>query len=430
MEKQIRKGTESFTSFDRKRRLFLVLCLIGAFVVGLGYTWSVLQSPFIQQMGGESVSSTVALCYTVTVVASCMSPTVFGSFTKKLGPKKTVLLGALLFGVGYIASGRTTNLALFFIFFGLGTGIGNGFIYPTIMGYMASAFPDKRGSISGAIAGVYGGASIIWSPLLAMWVEQEGLAVALLIVGVIALICIGIVSFVIEPVPDGYNEYKTQSAWEGTHTGGESASQLPNLTRGQMVKTSMFYVAIFAFAFGCTSGMMVISQVSTIMQQGFSLSATEAAIYVSIASFMSMAGRFLWGFVSDHVNKYVTLGIICGIPILTMGLLVLSSSMILTVACLAVTALCYGGFGSTITPITADLFGPRHVAENYGVMYLAFGFAGLVGPQLAVNFSNGSDYTMAYLAAAAISVAAFMLALVVGIKVKARSETSAVNVLE
>ena len=415
MENSEKNNASIFEAFDRKRMTYLIVCLIGAFVVGLAYTWSVLQMPFIQQMGGEAVTSTVVLCYTVTVVTSCMAPSVFGSFTKKLGPKKTILLGTLLFGLGYIISGRTTNMAMFFISFGLGTGIGSGFIYPTIMGYMATVFPDKRGVVSGAVAGVYGGASIIWSPLLAGWVESRGLAFAVMIAGIAALVCIGAVSFMIEPVPEGYIEYKTRSSVSASAS--VKKTNLPDLTRGQMVKTSMFYVAIIAFAFGCTSGMMVISQVSAIMQQGFAMTATQAAFYVSVTSFMSMMGRFIWGAVTDHFNKYVTLSIICGLPVITMGLLVFSSALPLTVVCLAVTALCYGGFGSTITPITADLFGSKHVTENYGVMYLAFGFAGLVGPQLAVNLRNGADYTMAYLVAAVISVIALIMALIVRKKV-------------
>lgn len=409
--------TAEFETFDKKRMRFLLVCLIGAFVVGLAYTWAVLQNPFIQQMGGDAVTSTVVLCYTVTVVSSCMSPSVFGAFTKKLGPKKTILLGTLMFGLGYIVSGRTSSMVLFFISFGLGTGIGSGFIYPTIMGYMATVFPDKRGSVSGAVAGVYGGASIVWSPLLAGWIEKSGLAAALLIVGVIALVCIGAVSFLIEQPPEGYLEYKSKSAAPSGAGKAVKKTNLPDLTRGQMVKTSMFYVAIIAFAFGCTSGMMVISQVSSIMQKGFAMTATQAAVYVSVTSFMSMMGRFIWGWVTDHFNKYVTLSIICGLPVITMGLLAVSASMPLTVACLAVTALCYGGFGSTITPITADLFGSKHVTENYGVMYLAFGFAGLVGPQLAVNFSSGGDYTTAYLVAAVISAIALVMALLVRKKV-------------
>ena len=261
------------------------------------------------------------------------------------------------------------------------------------MGYMASLYPDKRGSVSGIIAGVYGGASIFLSPMLAGMIESRSLSFALTVAGGAALVVIFAVAMLIQPVPQGYLEYKCGSGSAGA---GRAARSVYDLDRAGMVKTAMFYVAIVAFAFGCTSGMMVISQVSAIMQESFALTATQAAFYVSIMSFMSMSGRFLWGIVTDHFDKYITLCIICGLPVIAMGVLAVSDAMMVAVACLAVTALCYGGFGSTITPITADLFGAAHVTENYGVMYLAFGFAGLAGPQIAVKLSTGGDYSMAF----------------------------------
>ena len=407
---------KEFQALDQKRKFYLIVCIIGAFVVGLAYTWSVLQSPFVQQLGGDAVKATVVLCYTVTVMSSTMSPSVLGSFIKKLGPKKTMLIGTILFGLGYIISGMTTSMAMFFIAFGLGTGIGSGLIYPTIMGYLATLFPDKRGVVSGITAGVYGGAAIIWSPVLAGLIESSSLKTACTVAGVIALVVIGAVSFLISPVPEEYIEYK-QSMAAATGKAG-AKTNLPDLTRGEMVKTSMFYVALIAFAFGCTSGMMVISQVSSIMQESFGLTAVKAALYVSIMSCMSMLGRFLWGTVTDHFDKYVTLSIICGIPVLAMAVASFSGSQGLTVVCLALTALCYGGFGSTITPITADLFGAKHVNENYGVMYLAFAFAGLIGPQLAVRLGRGGNFSRAFLVAAIISAIAFVMALKVRKKVQ------------
>ena len=127
-----------FELMDKKRKVLFALCIVAAFFVGLAYTWSVLQSPFIAQLGGEAVKSTVVLCYAVTVVSSTMSPSLFGPIIKKLGPKKTILIGSVLFGLGHVISGYTTSMVPFFVSFGLGTGIGSGFIYPTIMGYMAS----------------------------------------------------------------------------------------------------------------------------------------------------------------------------------------------------------------------------------------------------------------------------------------------------
>lgn len=405
-----------FEALDQKRKYYFIACVIGAFVVGLAYTWAVLQLPFINQLGGASVQATVVLCYTLTVVSSTMSPSIFGSFTRKIGPKKTIFLGAVMFGLGYIFAGRTTSMAVFYIAFGLGTGIGSGFIYPTIMGYLATLYPDKRGVVSGVVAGVYGGAAIIWSPVLAHLISVHTLNVACLAAGIISLVFIIPVAMMIQPVPDDYIEYKSVNAAKGK---AGAKTNLPDLTRGQMVKTSMFYVALIAFAFGCTSGMMVISQISAIMQQSFMLTATQAAFYVSMMSFMSMIGRFVWGTVTDHFDKYVTLSIICGLPVAAMALASSSPSQSVTVACLAVTACCYGGFGSTITPITADLFGAKHVTENYGVMYLAFGFAGLIGPQLAVGLRKDGNFSMAFLVAAIISAIAFVMALIVRRKVKA-----------
>ncbi len=397
---------QQFEALDQRRKVYLAACVLGAFVVGLAYTWSVLQAPFVQQLGGDAVRATVVLCYTLTVVSSTMSPSIFGSFTKKLGVKKTILLGTLMFGLGHIVSGQTSSMALFYLAFGLGTGVGSGFIYPTIMGYMASLFPDKRGVVSGLIAGVYGGAAIIWSPLLAQIIARQNLTVALWCAGIVILAVIIPVGLLIQPVPEGYIEYKM--AGIKAAPGKKAALSLfPDLNRGQMVKTALFYLALTAFAFGCTSGMMVISQVSPMLQEGFAMTATRAAGYVSLMSLMSMLGRFLWGTVTDYSDKYVTLAIITGLPAATMGILSTSPSETVTVACMALTALCYGGFGSTITPITADLFGAKHVTENYGVMYAAFGFAGLVGPQSAVRLSHGGDYSMAFLMACALSVISF-----------------------
>ena len=71
-----------YESFEKKKFLYFVTGLVVVFIVGLGYTWSIVQTPIVQAMGGESVTATVALCYTVTVLCSTMSPTLFGAFTK------------------------------------------------------------------------------------------------------------------------------------------------------------------------------------------------------------------------------------------------------------------------------------------------------------------------------------------------------------
>lgn len=145
-------------------------------------------------------------------------------------------------------------------------------------------------------------------------------------------------------------------------------------------------MALKAFAFGRASGMMAISQVPPILQEGFAMTAARAAGFVSLMSLMSMPRRFLWGAVTDCTGKYVTLPVITGLPAVTMGVLASSPSE---------TRDCHGP-GGAITPVTAGLFGSKRVTENYGVMRAVFGHDG--------------DCSGAFMMARALSVIAFLRA--------------------
>ena len=73
--------------------------------------------------------------------------------------------------------------------------------------------------------------------------------------------------------------------------------------------------------------------------------------------------------------------------------------------------LCFGGVMGIFPSITADTFGAKNLGMNYGIIFTAWGAAGLVGPQMAGYFKeiNKGDYTQAFLIAAGLSVAGVML---------------------
>lgn len=418
----IPENSNLFKQFDQKRNLYYICCMVVAIVAGLGYTWSIVQTPFVQKLGGTSVTATVALCYTFTVLCSTMSPTILGGLTRHLKINQMILIGGILFGGGYFLTGYINSIPMLFLTYGVGTGVGAGLMYPSIMGYSASVMPEKQGFSSGLMAGVYGGSAIFWSPLLANMIAGSGLTACFNIIGPVCLVLCIAMSFVVKAVPDGYVAYKqSQIAGAGGSDGGTGAKpkshSVYDMDRGHMVRTSLFYVAAFAFAFGLTSGMMIISQASQILQSGHGMTPTQAALYVSLLSLMSLIGRILWGSVTDKMDKYVTLCIICAIPILTMGILTVVTSTGVVIACMAITALCYGGFGGTITPITADLFGTGHITENYGVMYLMFGIAALIGPRVAVTMSHNGDYSKAFLIGCILAVISLAAAFVIRRKV-------------
>jgi OFA family oxalate/formate antiporter-like MFS transporter len=98
------------------------------------------------------------------------------------------------------------------------------------------------------------------------------------------------------------------------------------------------------------------------------------------------------------------------------GLAFISNSGYVTVALMALTASCFGGFATLITPLTADMFGMKYLTENFGTMYIVFGFAAYIGPKLATSLATVaedgsiSSYSHAFMVAAVLSVVGIVLA--------------------
>ena len=152
------------------------------------------------------------------------------------------------------------------------------------------------------------------------------------------------------------------------------------------------------------AGVIVISQASPILQQTLGFTPERAAVFVSVFAACNMAGRFVWGSVSDKLGIPGTVAIVFLICIASMAALAVVSGPLPVLVAMGLAASCYGGFASVLTPLTARMFGPRYITENYGVMYVVFGLASLVGPVLAVRFhAAGGSYAGAFVTAAVLA---------------------------
>jgi len=68
---------------------------------------------------------------------------------------------------------------------------------------------------------------------------------------------------------------------------------------------------------------------------------------------------------------------------------------------------CYGTQLSVFASATADLYGTRNLGSNYGVLFTAWGAAGILGPAIAARvFDRFGDYRYAFVIAAALALVA------------------------
>ena len=183
--------TASVRAFAGRRWLCLISAMVICVCAGFGYAWSVLQTPIIARFGWAD--SGVALAYTITVVCSTMAPLLFGGLIRRMSSRLCVAVGAVLFGAGLFAAGLMSQLWQLYLFYGVISGLGVGFIYPSMMAYVVRLFPDRSGMASGLGTAAYGSGAILWAPTAAALMEKVGLGSAFRVLGVLfaAVILLG-----------------------------------------------------------------------------------------------------------------------------------------------------------------------------------------------------------------------------------------------
>ena len=98
-------------------------------------------------------------------------------------------------------------------------------------------------------------------------------------------------------------------------------------------------------------------------------------------------GRLFWGMVSDKLGRINTL-----IVLLSAGavfsLLVNAANGYWIYVLIALIGFAYGGLLSNFPSLTADLFGAKHMATNYGFVLFGFGCGAVISSQIAGYYKN------------------------------------------
>jgi OFA family oxalate/formate antiporter-like MFS transporter len=136
---------------------------------------------------------------------------------------------------------------------------------------------------------------------------------------------------------------------------------------------------------------MVISQLVPFARaSGFS--AQNAAFAITIGAIGSAAGRFLSGWMSDHLGRLRTLrGIVVLSMLATPSLYLWREEPLMFYVLLFFVYYCYGTQLSVYTALAGDFYGTKYLATNYGVLLLAWGFAGVLGPPIGSRVRQHRD---------------------------------------
>src|SRR5208283_3977455 len=122
------------------------------------------------------------------------------------------------------------------------------------------------------------------------------------------------------------------------------------------------------------------------------------------------SGRILSGWISDALGRLNVLRLMIAISMIAMPILYLVGG---SVGPLYVTVFvvywCYGTQLSVNGSTAADFWGTKNAGINYGMLFTAWGVAGIIGPRIGgVLFDKYKNYQMAFYWAAGLAAVALL----------------------
>lgn len=379
--------------------------------LGTLYAWSVFVAPLEKQFSWKRTDT--SMVFTIAVVVFALTFIVAGRLQDKFGPFYVSLAGGILVSLGFYMCAYTHSLSWLYFWFGVIGGLGNGFGYATPIPVMAKWFPDRRGLAVGLAVAGYGGGSAIFGPLCgSKLIPDLGLATTFRILGATFLVMTLVGAFLLKNPPVGYKP----AGWSPTSPAAKAAATSYDFTPSQVLRTPTFYLMWVAYALGCSAGLMVISQLVPFAKQALGATLSKEAItaFASTALFVGAAGnasgRTLSGWMSDALGRLNVLRLMIGISIVAMPLLYkVGGSLIGLYVMVFIVYWCYGTQLSVNASTTSDFWGTKNAGINYGMLFTAWGVAGVIGPRIgATLFVKFNNYQAAFYTAAALSAVALV----------------------
>jgi MFS family permease len=376
-----------------------------AIASGLYFSFPIFFVALLEEFGW-SRGATAAAFSISSIVQGVLAPVV-GTLVDRLGPRRVMLGGAALLGLGCALSSRIDSLWSLYLIVGVVTAAGAGAVSWVPAGALiARRFAEGRGTAMGvAFSGM--GAGVLTVGPLAQWlIAGHGWRAAYLALG------LGTLAVLLPLV------------WLGVHDGPAVPAPARGPTPGSLtwgaeigdaLRTRAFWALFFAYL--CTPlavFSVVTHQVAFAVDHGFPR--LFVASIFGLTGLLSVVGRIGFGIAADRIGRATSATISYGCT--AVGTLCLLGLEVWPhAAALYAYAIFFGlGFGARgpiITAMAAQLF-PGRFGAIYGFLSVGNGIGGGVAPWFAgfVHDLTGS-YRIAFLIAVgfcAVGATCFWLA--------------------
>jgi len=327
----------------------------------------------------------VAGAFALTRIESGILGPLQGWLVDRLGPRRILTVGTVMFGVGFMLFSRVDSLLTFYLCFvliALGSSLGG---FATLMVSIVSWFNRHRAKAvaTSQLGFSIGGLSV---PLVILLLSTYGWRTTALLSGVLVLVVgLPLVQLIRHrpedhgELPDGEPPRPAESDTAAAHP----AHSYRDFTAREAMRTPSFWLISLGHALALLTVSAVMVHLIAHLTEGLHYSMVEAGGVVALLTGFQMVGQLCGGYLGDRLNKRL----ICTACMVAhaAGLLLVtyatSFSMVLAFAVLHGVA--WGARGPLMVALRADYFGPSSFGTIMGFssLIVMFGMSG--GPVFA-----------------------------------------------
>jgi len=293
------------------------------------------------------------------------------------------MIGGVCVGLGYILSSFATHIGVMTITYGVIAGTGVGIAYGVPMFVAAQWFPDKKGLAVGLTILGFGLSPLVTAPLANRLIGAYTVRPTLRIFGIaFAIVILGIANILKLP-PKGWSPQPHAS----DQLTSASALNYPK----NLLKSRSFYGLWICYAIGTLIGLSAIGISSPVGEEIINIDPRLAASSVSLFALFNGFSRPLFGWLSDRFKPhYVAIASYAIILVACVLMLNAQTGQVATyLIAFCLFWFCLGGWLAMAPATTLRFFNPDNYAQNYGIVFTAYGVGALLGNLATDKFGIG-----------------------------------------
>ena len=361
------------------------LAVIGAVIMVIGtvplFQALSLWMPILQQNFGWTTTQ-LSWAFTLTRVEGTVMGPIAGWGVDKLGPRKMVVIGLLVFAAGFIFFSRTANLWMFYVSFivvSLGAGLGSWLPANTALN---NWFRARRSTAMSIPMLGFGLGGVVIVPLMAWamgWDARTATEIpgrlgwqnTALVVGCVGLVASVPLAMLVRNRPEDHGQHPDGIDPEtvtdaGPRQSANGGAVAPDYTWQEAVRSRAFWLITMGHA---SSSIIIISVMTylglVMVERGFNL--VQVGLVISVQTAVSTAFMVIGGMVGDRIPIRIAIFAFSFLQSIALTVLLFAQTLPLFFLFSILMGVGFGGRTPLTTSIRGVYFGRSNFARITGI---------------------------------------------------------------